>query len=57
MAAVLMMSAKLATLGLLKVEVFSNKGYNAIKKNVKPLFYKDLTRKEGYSWFRFNNCH
>ena len=32
MAAILMMSPKLATLGLLKVEVFSNKGYKVIKK-------------------------
>ena len=40
MAAVLMMSAKLATLGLLKVEVFSNKGYNAIKKTSNLYFIR-----------------
>ena len=30
MVMILMMSSKLATLGLLKIKVFSNKGYNII---------------------------
>ena len=91
MVAVLMMSTKLATLGLLKINLFWNKGYYVIisvhdvtsksllwdsnyiadvvmwpkfgisslsMKEVKPQFYKDVTRKahffEGWSWFTFN---
>ena len=39
MVAVLVMSAKLATLGLLKTKVFSNKGYGVI------IFVHDFTKK------------
>ena len=66
-----MMSAKMATQGLLKITTFWSKGYDVIipvdDANNKILssdsnyieFYKDLTRKtafsEGWSWFKFIN--
>ena len=39
MVAILMMSAKLAFLGLLKIKVFSSKGYDVI------IYVHDLTKK------------
>ena len=43
MVAVLMMSARLATLGLLKIKVFWNKGYNVII-SVHDVAIKTLSR-------------
>ena len=47
MVAILMMSAKLATLGLLKTKVFSNKGYDVII-SVRDLTNKILSRDTNY---------
>ena len=47
MAAVLMMSAKLATLGLLKIKVFLKKGYDVI------VFFHDVANK--ILWYE-SNC-
>ena len=43
MVAILMMSAKLATLGLLKIKIFWNKGYDVISFNVHDATSKILT--------------
>ena len=70
MVASLMVSAKLATLDLLKIKLFlvmmtSTKIYYGLKLYCRCVhvtltsIYKDLTRKtnffEGYPWFKFNN--
>ena len=59
MVEILMMSAKLVTLGLLKIEVFWNKGYEVI------IFVHDVTNKilspnsnyivDGVMWPKFGN--
>ena len=64
MVAILMILAKLATLDLLKIKIFWNKGYNVIISlyDVSRKFYhviQIITRKtdifEGCFWFKFNS--
>ena len=68
MVAVLMMPAKMATLGLRKIKATWNKDYDVIIHSktlptnffqIFQFFYFHLTRKitffEGWSWFKFNN--
>ena len=59
MVAILMMSAKLATLGLLKIKVFWNKGYDVII-SVHDVTNKILSRDSNYivdvvMWPKFGN--
>ena len=60
MAAVLIMSTKLATLGLLKIEVFWDKDYDVIIP-AHEVINKILSRKGNYfvnvvMWSKFGNC-
>ena len=60
MVATLMMSAKMATLGLLKIKVFWNKDYDVIV-SVHDVFSKILLRDWDYIldvviWPKFGNC-
>ena len=55
-----MMSAKMATLGLLKIKVFWNKGYDVII-SVHDVTNKILSRDSNYiidvvMWPKFGNC-
>ena len=59
MVAILMMSAKMATLGLLKIKVFWNKGYDVII-SVHDVTNKILSRDSNYiidvvMWPKFGN--
>ena len=59
MVTILMMSAKLATLGLLKIKVFWNKGYDVIIF-VYDVINKNLSRDSNYivdvvMWPKFGN--
>ena len=59
MVAILMMSAKMATLGLLKIKVFWNKGYDVIIY-VHDVTNKILSRDSNYivdvvMWSKFGN--
>ena len=60
MVTILMMSAKMATLGLLKIKVFWNKGYDVII-SVHDVTNKILSRDSNYivdvfMWPKFGNC-
>ena len=60
MVTILMMSAKIATLGLLKIKVFWNKGYDVII-SVHDVTNKILSRDSNYiidvvMWPKFGNC-
>ena len=61
MIAILIMLAKVATLGLLKIKVFSNKGYDVIifvhyiTTTILKGFDQKKTFFEGCTWFKFNN--
>ena len=60
MVAILMMSAKLATLGLLKIKVLWNKGYDVII-SVDDITNKILSHDSNYivdvfMWPKFGNC-
>ena len=60
MAAILMMSAKLATLDLLKIKAFWNKGYDVII-SVYDVINKNSSRDLNYivdvvMWTKFGNC-
>ena len=59
MVTILMMSAKMATLGLLKIKVFWNKGYDVII-SVYDIINKDSSRDSNYivdavMWPKFGN--
>ena len=59
MVTILMMSAKMATLGLLKIEVFRNKGYD-IKISVYDIINKNLSCDSNFivdvvMWPKFGN--
>ena len=59
MVTILMMSAKMATLGLLKIKVFWNKGYDVINY-VHEVTNKILSSKSNYivdviKWLKFGN--
>ena len=61
MVTILMMSAKMATLGLLKIKVFWNKGYDVII-SVHDVTNKILSRDSNYiidvvMWPKFGNCN
>ena len=60
MVTILMMSAKMATPGLLKIKVFWNKGYDVII-SVHDVTNKILSRDSNYiidvvMWPKFGNC-
>ena len=60
MVTILLMSAKMATLGLLKIRVFLNKGYDVII-SVHGITNKFLLRDSNYiidvvMWPKFGNC-
>ena len=60
MVTILLMSAKMATLGLLKIRVFLNKGYDVII-SVHDITNKFLLRDSNYiidvvMWPKFGNC-
>ena len=60
MVTILLMSAKMATLGLLKIRVFWNKGYDVII-SVHDITNKFLLRDSNYiidvvMWPKFGNC-
>ena len=60
MVTILMMSAKMATLGLLKIKVFWNKGYDVII-SVHDVTNKILSSDSNYiidvvMWPKFGNC-
>ena len=60
MVTILMMSARMATLGLLKIRAFWNKGYD-VTISVHDVNSKFLSRNSNYivdvaAWPKFSNC-
>ena len=60
MVTILIVSAKMATLGLLKIKVFRNKGYDVII-SVYDVINKNLLRDSNFivdvvMWPKFGNC-